>query len=354
MVKHIAAFVGLLVIIVGLVGTGHGKAVAAGESIKGELAGEQLYIVKANGKYGFMNSQGEIVIKPIYDGAGYSGQSGSPVYVVDRTELQQIYFSTTGDRLFDCPLNTCGVMYDGLAQYTAKIQTNDGPVVTRHGYINSKGKVVIQPIYHRAFNFVEGLARVNQGKAGGYINTEGELVIPYRYSQTTDFSDGMAAVMLSVGGKYGYINTKGELVVPPRFAHAEPFSEGVAAVYVNGKYGYIDKTGEYILPPQFSLARPFSEGLAFVERNGVTFYINTKGEKVIQNIKAGGQFSGGLAPASKGGKYGYINTSGIFVIKPQFEWADSFSGDLAEIYLNNNHLRNYQYINRSGEIMHPQ
>ncbi|MGF7045907.1 hypothetical protein J2T13_000367 [Paenibacillus sp. DS2015] len=357
MIKRISIFFGVIVIILGLaeMGQGQAKVSASVQTEKEKLADEQLYPIEVEGKYGFINSKGETVIQPIYDSSGYAypGQPGSPVFVEDRAKLEQIYFSVTGDKLFECPLNTCGVLYDGLALYTSKFQNSDGISVIKYGYINSQGDVVIPPIYHKAFNFVEGLARVNQGKATGYINTKGELVIPYRFSATSDFSEGLAVVKYTVSGKYGYIDTSGKLIVSTRFDYAEAFSEGVAAVYVNGKYGYIDKTGKYLLPPQYSLARPFSDGLAFVERNGVTFYINKKGEKVIHNIKVGEKFSGGLAPASTGRKYGYINTSGTFVIKQQFEWANFFSGDLAQVYLYNSDSSDdlYAYINRNGEIV---
>jgi hypothetical protein len=351
LLRKTVGIVGLIVLIFGLNGTGYLQV----KTNAAETAMDQLYPIELAGKYGFMNGKGDLVIKPIYDSFGYSAKPGGSVYVEDRAAKKQIYFSSTGERLFECPLRNCGILFDGLALYSAKVLADDGTAVTRYGYIDSHGKVVIQPIYHKAFNFSEGLARVNQGKATGYINTKGELVIPYRFSQTSDFSEGMAAVSLSVGGKYGFIDTSGKLVVPPRFDYVYPFSDGVAAVSVKGKYGYIDKTGKIILPPQFTMAQPFSEGLAFIERNGVTFYINKKGEKVIQNVKAGGTFSGGLAPASRGQTYGFINTSGTFVIKSQYEWANSFSGDLAEVYISNPDSRNYVrgYINRSGTIIWP-
>ncbi|MWC27121.1 WG repeat-containing protein [Paenibacillus sp. MMS18-CY102] len=316
-------------------------------------SGNQLYYIEENGKYGFINGKGEVVIEPIYDSLGNSAQPGGAVYAEDRAAKKQIYFSPKGEKLFECESGKCGIMSNGLAMYIAAVKASDGTAVTRYGYIDSRGKIVIQPIYHRAFHFSEGFARVNLGKASGFINTKGELITPYRYSQTADFADGMAAVSLTVGGKYGFIDTSGKLAISPRFDYVSGFSDGVAAVSVNGKYGYIDKKGRYILPPQFTMAQPFSEGLAFVERNGVTFYINKAGKKVIQTIKAGGTFSGGLAPASRGQTYGYINKSGAFVIKSQFEWADSFSGDLAVVYVRIPQSSNYVtgYIDRSGAIV---
>lgn len=317
--------------------------------------GDQLYPIEVNGKYGFINGKGKEIIEAVYDGYGYSGVSGGKVYVEDHAAKKQYYFSSAGSELFEYKLRGASVLFNDRSLYTTQVQNADGGTATRYGYIDSHGKVSIQPIYAKASNFSEGLARVNVGKASGYINTKGELVIPYRYSSTSDFSEGMAAVMLAFGGKYGYIDTTGKLRITPRYDHATPFSNGAAVVYVNGKYGYIDKNGNYLLTPQFSMAQPFSEGLAFVERNGVTFYINKKGNKVIQGFKAGGLFKGGLAPASQGQRYGYINTSGRFVIKSKFYWADDFNGELAVISLlvPNSREEIRGYVNRSGAIVWP-
>lgn len=317
--------------------------------------GDQLYPIEVNGKYGFINGKGKEIIEPLYDGYGYSGVSGGTVYVEDHAAKKQYYFSSAGRELFEYKLRGASVLFNDRALYTTQVQNVDGGTAKRYGYIDSHGKVSIQPIYAQAANFSEGLAQVNVGKASGYINTKGELVIPYRYSSTSDFSEGMAAVMLAFGGKYGYIDTIGKLRITPRYDQAMPFSNGAAVVYVNGKYGYIDKNGNYLLTPQFSMAQPFSEGLAFVERNGVTFYIYKKGNKVIQGFKAGGLFKGGLAPASQGQRYGYINTSGRFVIKSKFYWADDFNGELAVISLlvPNSREEIRGYVNRGGAIVWP-
>lgn len=331
------------------------KAQAAGAGTVQAKTADQLYPVEVNGKYGFINGQGKVVIEAVYDSYGYSGTPGGTVYVEDHAAKKQYYFSSAGKKLFEYKLRDASILYNDRALYTAKVQLAGGATATRYGYIDSQGKVAIQPIYVKAFHFSEGLARVNMGKASGYINTKGKLVVPYRYSFTSDFSEGMAAVTLAVGGKYGYIDTTGKLRITPRYDYATPFSDGAAVVSVNGKYGYIDKKGNYLIKPQFSMAQPFSEGLAFVERNGVTFYINKKGAKVIQGFTAGGLFKGGLAPASPGQRYGYINTSGRFVVKPQLYWADSFNGELAEITLlvpeTREEIRGY--MNRSGTIVWP-
>ena len=89
--------------------------------------------------------------------------------------------------------------------------------ISRWGYINGKGEIVIPPRFGDAGEFsANGLARVKVGEKYGFINKKGEEVIPPRFDETYGFSaNGLAPV--KVGRKWGFINEKGEEVIPPRF-----------------------------------------------------------------------------------------------------------------------------------------
>lgn len=351
----------LLASILSFVGVGmNAEALPNSQSTLGESksAKGQLYVITRNGKFGFIDSTGQEVFKAIYDEVGYSDyEHGQSVYVIDRVKGVQVYYDTEGNELFEYPINESSYLSEGLALCEEKITQSDGTYAKRFGYINVQGQQIIKPIYHHASHFKEGMARVNMGKAGGYIDKTGKQVIPFLFSSTSDFSEGLAFVQLKVGGKYAYIDKSGNVVIPARFANATPFSDGAAVVYVNGKYGYIDRKGNYILAPQFTSAQPFSEGFAFVERNGKSFYIDKRGKKRIFNLTAGGRFVDGLAPASTGQKYGFIDKTGKFTIKPVLEWADSFNGDLAKVYVRPNETTQGNdgfiegYINKQGGLV---
>ena len=44
------------------------------------------------------------------------------------------------------------------------------------GYIDCAGEIVIQPSFEEAYEFIDGIARVEIGKKIGYINKLGEYV----------------------------------------------------------------------------------------------------------------------------------------------------------------------------------
>ena len=66
-----------------------------------------------------------------------------------------------------------------------------------YGYIDSKGKIVVEPIYEMANPFAEnGLAAVETENASGFIDTEGEtLLMGQGFFIDQDFVDSSVAVI---------------------------------------------------------------------------------------------------------------------------------------------------------------
>ncbi|MDY6784551.1 MAG: WG repeat-containing protein [Cyanobacteriota bacterium] len=87
----------------------------------------------------------------------------------------------------------------------------------------------------------------------GYIDSTGKVIIEPQFSGAFDFSEGLAAVFIDVFRndkyryKYGYIDSTGKVVIPPQFKVAFPFSNRRAAVEIEGKMGYIDKAGKVVI-----------------------------------------------------------------------------------------------------------
>lgn len=156
-----------------------------------------------------------------------------------------------------------------------------------YGYMDTNGKVEIEPQFECAYVFSNGLARVRMDGEYGYINEKGEVVIPAIYLDGTSFSDGYAFVQAkeqhficidtegrmifeladciairpfsenmapfcSTLGKWGYVNIEGKVIYIPTFETAGTFHEGVAAIQMHGKWGLINDKGDFVLEPQYS------------------------------------------------------------------------------------------------------
>lgn len=207
------------------------------------------------------------------------------------------------------------------------------------GYMDVKGKMVIQPKFQKAHNFFEGLANVKINGKWGYINNKGQVVIKAEYDDAAyQFVNGYAQV--SKNGKWGNIDKEGKVVIPITYQDTNDYSEGLILVKQDGKYGYINIQNEMVIEPQFTEAYSFKDGLAGVKKNGKWGYIDTKGELVISyKYPEGFSFEDGVAVVMNNDYfYGVINKSGNTVIPFKY------------LYLTypQNGLVGYYYENQKG------
>ena len=223
------------------------------------------------------------------------------------------------------------------------------------GYIDHKGKYVINPQFDEAELFRYGLARVRSidGQVG-FINKKGNYVIAPEYMDATPFSSGLAFVVRE-GDYVSCINTKGKEVFKLQQAQSVKwFTEDLAAFYSKDeKWGFIDKDGNIVINPQFDNVHPFKEGLAAVcDKNEKWGFIDKNGTLVINyQFEDVDDFSEGLAAFFNGDKAGYISKKGEYVINPQFDHAFRFHEGKAAVVLG----KLVGFIDKEGHyIINPQ
>lgn len=135
------------------------------------------------------------------------------------------------------------------------------------GYIDTSGRMVVEPRFQSAGEFHEGLARVHLWSK--VVCTSGEFTSDdaplWAFHLIEDDKSDLVSCFPQ-GGKFGYIDKSGKVIIAPQFFAAKDFADGLAAVRVeetaDSKYGYIDRTGRMVITPRFNQAGPFSEGLA--------------------------------------------------------------------------------------------
>lgn len=249
--------------------------------------------IKNNGKYGYIDAYGDVVIPFVYDYisdfemgfeviVGLNGKYG--VYEVDEGEIISPIYATPEsawdafshiDNPEDCEYNINGDyrVYD----------------ITTGGY------VWIPPIYefkfrhsctHGYFDY-DGILAVCVNNKYGIINKQLEEVVPIRYDSIGYFCDGVAVVRIH--NRTGYINKKGKMRVkdgdqeawiPTKYEWGDDYHEGLAAVLLNYKWGFINRDGKEVIPLIYDevLAPGFCNGTATVMLNGEWVKIDTKGE----------------------------------------------------------------------------
>jgi len=291
---------------------------------RNEPDGATLFVVTVNGKYGFMNREGKIVIQPLFDKA-YPFTDGLAAILKHDSWG---FIDTMGRVVIEPEFVSVGLFSEGLATFEDK--QNPG----KKGYIDKVGHMVIKPRFDAASNFRNGVARVGfatiKGKLLSWVADVG-LECDYKFIDRTGkfvpeppplhYATGEAGerIPFRKGELAGYLDTKGKVVIQPQFQLASEFSEGLACVCKEGAFGYIDPTGEWVIPPRFPHANDFSDGLA-----GVSFgdqgwaFIDRSGKVVIPGKFAWvyGGFRHGVAEVAFDGKRGYINKKGEWIWKP--------------------------------------
>jgi hypothetical protein len=179
----------------------------------GEREGVKYFQVMKNGKTGFRDLDGNIVIEPKFDNA----------------EMFSEGFST--------------------------VQLGE-----RFGLIDQKGNYVL-PL--TAFEYLgsvhNGLVSFRKNSKYGFVNTKGQEVIRPQYDWVDDFSEGLCVVRNDFekpgSGKYGYIDTTGKIIIDLQFQYANKFENGQAKIEINNLWGAIDKAGKIIEEATHKFAR---------------------------------------------------------------------------------------------------
>ena len=226
-------------------------------------------------------------------------------------------------------------------------------------YIDSDGKVVINPQFQDATVFRNGLALVkSDGKEPkfGFIDKEGKMVINSMYKYATVFSEDIAWVVQEKGAPTS-INKKGEVITSLGNASVvNLYKEGLASFAVTDKeetkWGFVDKTGKVVINPQFKSTKNFSDGKCAVQNNdGKWGYIDKEGKIVISyQFENANGFNNGKAVVVSGEKCGLIDNTGKYIINPQFQ-SIFYDGDLYYIRQNDK----FGWCDKDGKmVINPQ
>jgi WG containing repeat len=248
-----------------------GKEIIPAEYAFHRRTGNEYIIVKQDGKYGMLDSKGNMLFPVMYEFINNFSEGRFAV------KLNGKYGFVDKDNRQITPLKYSEVrdFNEGMAAF--KIMEGS---LELWGFINLEGVEQIAPgNYMMAANFYKGLARVvhNVYRKWGMIDKTGKVIIPFKYSTISWDGFTEELLTLSIDNKWGAINRFNKTVVPFTYDFVEDFAEGMAKVEINKKFGFVNKDGELVIPVKYDAALNFEDGIAPVEINGKWRKINKKG-----------------------------------------------------------------------------
>ena len=306
------------------------------------VAQTRLFAVQIDGKWGYINAEGRIVIEPVFREAGPFVEGRA------RAKLngKRGFINATGEFIREPSFDRTYDFSDGIAAVRQE---------GRWGYVDRAGSFVIAPQYRKACPFSEGRAFVFVDEQGwSYINPFGEIqrrddTPELREIEESAFANGRALVK-NHENTFGFIDRDGVPVIPPQFSAAKSFSDGVAAVKISDRWGYINTDKEFVINPRFIAAGHFNDGLAPVRENSNAWgYINRDGDLVIAaQFEEARAFSEGRAAVLLNGRWGYIDTDGTWTREPEFADVEDFHLGLGRVRLDIGEAQRFGYVDHTG------
>ena len=250
-----------------------------------------------------------------------------------------------GNRINDVEYGACPGFYEypnndasfeeGLACVCIKKGKDD-----KCGYINPKGKFVIEAEYDNAGNFSQGVATAKKGNIYGILYKNGKF-LPQDCDYMSNFANGYAR--LNKNGKDALINKNGQITVPYsddlRFEYYYEHGDYILGCIGNfededfgDKCAYIrKKDGKRITDYKYSAmgnggmgSTDFSDGVAIAITDGKINFIDENGNEILKTDyyqDRDAYFKDGLLKVSKDDKYdklGLINKNGEVVIPLEY------------------------------------
>lgn len=298
----------------------HGKyALVAVESEAGN--GQAVNRVGKNYSWGYMNAKGEMAIPAEYFVATVFSEG---IAWVVKTDSCPAAINESGETLFTLPDATKVKCFrEGLAAYS--VGSDDGKELW--GFVDKRGKVVIEPKYLEISDFSNGLAyATTTNETFGYINPKGEMVINEQFKVVGKFYDNGYATVGQSENNFGIINRKGIYQINPKYAYLVSNGRSFLAEQSDGKVGVIDANDKILIPFDFRnimpsfLDHPYTVASMDGKKWGI---IDAKGK-----FTANPQFDTmlpflyGMSVTVSGRQVGIVDEQGKYILNPGSDYTD--------------------------------
>lgn len=234
---------------------------------------------EASGKYGY-KANGIWIIDPEYDRA----EAFSESMAVVRKDGKYGYIDVSGRLVIPVKYQDAGSFSAGLAPVC---------LYGKYGYVDKSGEMVVPFKYSYAFPFSEGLAAVELNGKVAYIGPDGKTVIPYMLDSGKPFKDGIAEV--TVDGQTKYMDKVGNIFdeVSEAFSSFSGFARHMIEEKVNAwqKKGRYEKTADWMARVNESTRQHMVDSLLGIAQSEYIAFMskNVGGQQTIVDYDADGE-----------------------------------------------------------------
>ncbi len=259
---------------------------------------EGLAAISKGGKWGYIDRDGNVVIEPVYKSAWAFHEGFARVKPFDKPDQ---FIDRSGHALAAEDWAASDDFSGGMARVM---------VGNSFGYVDSSGKLMIQPLFTRGWNFSNDLSVIEYQDKLGIIDRKGNHILQPVYDQIKKAANENIFLCSRENNAIAFDKSGKELLKIPGAKMVD--SDGEILSISEGNKMYLIKLSE---PEKKS--RLYTN-IIFLEENlwaGKTdsgyVLLNSAGIPLTENAyNQLNRFSDGFAAYSKGDYWGYINTKG--------------------------------------------
>lgn len=284
------------------------KTISSGYDNAASFVG-QYAVVSVNKKWGIIGSEGQTVVKTVWDdidcitGTAFPVADDTGSYRMNLNGEKDMVPSQPVDKIYSLSGNVCVVAKDGRYaisdtalnipdefpyEYLSTAADNvmaakkdgkwalispDGSQITDYIYED----ILIDPDRNTCIS--NGVVFAKQNGKYILLNAKGKQIGSEQFDEAKGFASSQPAAV-RVGEKWGFVNADGTINGAIKYEEVGSFSLGMYAAAENGKWGYKTPSGEFVIPAVYDECKPFSSnGIAAVRVGDTWSYITLLGFK---------------------------------------------------------------------------
>ena len=224
----------------------------------------------------------QYVIPPIFD---YAREFSDGLAVVKK-DGKYGYINKNGETVIDYQYYLAEDFYDGIAEVGEATMKGDGSGQIKRALINKSGEMLTDFKFISIGDFYEGYAIASTDrKSKVIISNNGTEMFSAQVPYISNFQNGYAVVMAEPHVTY-IVDYWGQRINNDNYTHILGYREDLCAVATENGWNYINRYGEYLSDERYLYAGNFSNGVALVTemRGGASYLIDLVGNKYLQEL----------------------------------------------------------------------
>ena len=297
------------------------KLFTTGMTSTGKITAVNYFPVYSNGKWGVINSNGDILIEPQYDEMPVIPNNSQTLFICTydvNYETGTYKTKVVNEKNADIITGYENVKFIDYIDEKGKLAYLQNILIVqkdgKYGLVDLKNKEILEVIYDEIslLNGVDNSLIIKKGDSIGLCDYEGNVIINAEYKEIKAIGDNYKNGYITVNkdGKYGIIDFNKAVIFENKYADIKPiYSSNKYAVKIDKSYKIINKSGNVLLDRNFEDIKDINDtNIIFKEKGkyGVTTinsenHIGAQYEDII--------FMDNNHYIAKKSKYGIINAN---------------------------------------------